>query len=125
MSNFTMRPRCQVRVSTGFGDSELGIPLVGLMKTNRTSPVNSHELTLRGGCNVEHSALNSHATTTVRIRVEKLMGYHAGLVRVLREAGLSANQLSEIFSNHLRVQCSRCGIRVAGEEIMNVLAGDT
>ena len=56
--------------------------------------------------------------------MEKLIGYHAGLARVLAESGLSGSQLNEVFSTNLRVQCARCSIHVTSDELTCVAVTD-
>lgn len=53
----------------------------------------------------------------VRLRVEELPGFHAGLVRAAGECGLVAAELHDFFSGKVRATCVGCGLALDGDAL--------
>lgn len=53
----------------------------------------------------------------LRLRVEELTGFHAGLVRAAGATGMTAAELHEFFSGKVRASCVGCGLALTGEDL--------
>jgi len=58
-----------------------------------------------------------HMVKSVQVRVEHLVGYYTCLGQALLEGGLTGQQLNDLFSKHVVAECTRCHIRVLGDEV--------
>lgn len=56
----------------------------------------------------------------VRLRVEELPGFHAGLARALGEAGVGGAKQHEFFEKHVHAVCVGCGLSINGDDIGHI-----
>ena len=64
------------------------------------------------------------ASNVVQVRVDSLASLYSNLAAALTEAGLSASQMNEILSKHVRAECGQCGIQITGDDIGRIAVID-
>jgi hypothetical protein len=56
----------------------------------------------------------------VRLRVEELPGFHAGMARALGQVGVGGAAQHEFFGKNVRAVCVGCGLIINGEDIGHI-----
>ena len=52
-----------------------------------------------------------------QVRVDALLAAYRAVVEAVKASGLSAAELSTVFSQHVSAECLQCGIQVTGAEL--------
>ncbi len=68
--------------------------------------------------------MSQTASNVLQVPVERLGSVYSSLAAALSEAGLSGNQMNDIFSKHVRGECVQCGIQITGDEIGYIAVTD-